>query len=113
ELLARRNGLDRPLTERVAGVASEFGLAVGAVRVRDLITPGELKRAVAEVVQAKLSGQAAVERARGETAALRSLANAARAAADNPALLQLRLIQQMESSHGNTYVLGTGTPPIL
>ncbi len=113
DLLSNRAGLDAPTTERVAAVAADRGLHVSAVRVRDLTAPGELKRAVAEVVQARLSGQAALERARGESAALRSLANAARLAADNPALLQLRMIQQMEAGTGNTYVVHTGPVPAV
>lgn len=52
-------------------------------------------------------GLAALERARGETAALRSLANAARMAADNPTLVQLRLLQQLDNSAGHTVVIGT------
>ncbi len=112
DLLSNRAGLDGPTTERVAAMAADRGLHVSAVRVRDLTTPGELKRSVAEVVQARLAGQAALERARAETAALRSLANAARMAADNPTLLQLRLIQQMETSTGNTYVLHAGSLPV-
>lgn len=51
---------------------------------------------------------AALERACGETAALRSLANAARMLEENPSLLQLRALQTMESSRGNTLVLGVG-----
>ena len=68
-----------------------------------------------EVLVARAHGIAALERARGETAALRNLANAARMAADNPALIQLRLLQQLEASTGHTVVLGaapltSGTP---
>ncbi len=107
ELLAARARLDTDLDLALAPKAEPLGINLVAINVRDLIVPGELKRAVADVVAARLSGQAALERARGETAALRSLANAARAAADNPALLQLRMIQQMENSSGNTYVVGT------
>ena len=113
ELLANRSALDISLSNAGEVAGARLGVEVESVRVRDLIAPGELKRAVAEVVQARLAGQAALERARGESAALRSLANAARSAADNPALLQLRLIQQMETTRGNTYVLGTGTLPTL
>jgi len=63
-------------------------------------------------VRARREGLAALERARGETAALRNLANAARMIEQNPHLLQLRTLQVMEHTMGNTYVLGT-TPPIL
>jgi hypothetical protein len=51
--------------------------------------PAELKRAFGEVLKAKQEGQAALERARGESAALRNLANAARVLEGNPALSQL------------------------
>ena len=111
QLLAGRGQLDVDLNLALAPKAGPLGIELADIAVRDLVVPGELKRAVADVVAARLSGQAALERARGETAALRSLTNAARAAADNPALLQLRLIQQMEQSTGNTYVLGTA--PLL
>lgn len=106
ELLGARARLDTDLNLTLAPQAAPSGLDLVNVAVRDLIVPGELRRAVADVVAARLEGQATLERARSETAAMRSLANAARAAADNPALLQLRMLQQMEQSTGNTYVLG-------
>ncbi len=67
--------------------------------------PGELKNIFAQVVNARKEGLAALERARGETAALRSLANAAGALDNNPGLLQLRLLQVLEKNSGNTVVL--------
>jgi regulator of protease activity HflC (stomatin/prohibitin superfamily) len=106
-LLEQRGDLDRVLTDAVEPQAEPLGLTLRAIAVRDFIVPGELKRAVADIVSARLSGQAALERARGETAALRNLANAARQMADNPALFQLRLLQQIEASTGNTFVVGT------
>lgn len=53
-------------------------------------------------------GQAALERARGESAALRNLANAARVLEDNPALMNLRLMQSLSAAQNadNTLVLG-------
>lgn len=107
DTLNHRASIDTALSADLGPVADQLGLTMTGIAVRDFVVPGELKRAVSEVVTARLSGQAALERARGESAALRSLGNAARAAADNPALLQLRLIQQMETSSGNTYVLGS------
>ncbi len=68
--------------------------------------PGALKQTFAQVVLARKEGQAALERARGETAALRTLANAAKMMEDNPALLQLRLLHALAGSTGNTLVLG-------
>ena len=70
--------------------------------------PGELKRSFASVIVARKEGEASLERARAETAALRGLANAGRTLADNPGLLQLRILQELGASSGNTVVFGAG-----
>jgi hypothetical protein len=44
--------------------------------------------------------------ASGETAALRHLANAAKMIESNPGLMQLRMLQTLGGSSGNTLVLG-------
>ena len=83
-----------------------------AVAVRDVMVPGELKRAYASVLAARKDGEAALERARGETASLRNLANAARLLDDSPGLLRLRALQEVGQSSGNTIMLGLdGGPP--
>jgi regulator of protease activity HflC (stomatin/prohibitin superfamily) len=106
DLLAGRADLGDRLMAGVRGV-EQFGIGVDQLVIKDIMLSGELKKAQAEVLVARAQGIAALERARGETAALRSLANAARLAAANPALLQLRLIQQLGTSSGNTLVFGT------
>lgn len=112
-LVADRTGLAARISEAV-GATDELAVTIDQIAIKDVILPPELKRAQGDVLLARAQGLAALERARGETAALRSLANAARMAADNPTLLQLRLLQQLESSSGHTVVLGgmsaTGTP---
>jgi regulator of protease activity HflC (stomatin/prohibitin superfamily) len=105
-MLAGRAELGARLAEAVRGV-DQLGLAVERLEIKDVILPGELKKAQAQVLVARAQGLAALERARGETAALRSLANAARMTADNPALVQLRLLQQLEGSAGHTVIIGT------
>jgi regulator of protease activity HflC (stomatin/prohibitin superfamily) len=109
DLLGARADAGGRLFEGVRGLDG-LGIAVVQLELKDIILPSELKKAQAEVLVARAHGAAALERARGETAALRSLANAARMAADNPALLQLRLLQQLESSAGHTVVIGAGSP---
>jgi len=78
---------------------------VKGANVVNLNLPPEIRRLVIEVERAKLEGQAALERARGEHAALRSLANAARLTKDNPELMNLRLLQAA-GAKGTTLVLG-------
>jgi regulator of protease activity HflC (stomatin/prohibitin superfamily) len=109
QLLASRGGIGPQLTSSVRGL-EELGLAVERLELKDLVLPADLKRAQASVLIARAEGLAALERARGETAALRNLANAARLCADNPALIQLRLLQQLSTGPGHTVVIGT--PPL-
>lgn len=106
EVLARRAEFGPALREACAEPARALGLELEAVDVKDLMLPGELKRMFAKVVEARQEGLAALEKARGETAALRNLANAARLLEGSPALAQLRLLQHLASNSGNTYVLG-------
>lgn len=104
-LLENRQGLGDLLTERVAPQAQEIGLKLHGIQIRDFMFSGDLKRAFNEVLKARKEGEAALERARGESAALRNLANAAKLLNDNPNLLSLRLMQAIETSKGNSFEL--------
>ena len=106
EILADRNGVGPAIGGSVATELARLGVELLGVDVRDMMVPTELKRAFAGIVAARREGEAAVERARGETAALRGLANAGRMLEDNPGLLQLRILQQVGGSSGNTIMLG-------
>ena len=105
-LLEKRALLGPQLLEQVRGPAAAFGLEVETADVKDLTLPGELKKLFTQVTKARQEGLAALERARGETAALRNLANAARLVQDNPSLMQLRMLQVVGEQSGNTVVLG-------
>jgi regulator of protease activity HflC (stomatin/prohibitin superfamily) len=107
-LLAQRLDLGAQLLARVQQEAAKIGITVHSVEVKDVMFPADLKRAFAEVLKSKQEGQAALERARGESVALRNLANAARLLEGNPALMNLRLMQSLSAAQtaGNTLVLG-------
>jgi regulator of protease activity HflC (stomatin/prohibitin superfamily) len=109
EILAGRADVGPRLSGAVRGI-DELGVAVEQLELKDIVLPADLKRAQAQVLVARAEGLAALERARGETAALRNLANAARLCSDNPVLLQLRLLQQLSTGPGHTVVIGT--PPL-
>ncbi len=104
ELLGDRAGIGPELAAAAGPTATELGLALEEVAVRDVMVPAELRRAATEAATARAHGLAALERARGEVAATRALANAARMLADNPALLSLRTLQAVEVG-GATVVL--------
>jgi regulator of protease activity HflC (stomatin/prohibitin superfamily) len=111
DTLERRAELGSSVRELAAPEVARLGLELVALDLRDIMFPGDLKRVFAQVVQARREGLAALEKARGETAALRNLANAARLVDGNPALLQLRLLQQLGAASGNTIVLGLNGAP--
>lgn len=114
-LLENRTGIGGKLMEMVSAKAAGMGVKLLSADVKDMMFPGEMKKAFAQVVKAQKEGQAALERARGETAALRSLANAARTMDDNPNLLQLRALQALADSSGNMLVFGLpgGAIPVV
>jgi regulator of protease activity HflC (stomatin/prohibitin superfamily) len=107
-LLNQRLEIGAQLLARMQPEAAKIGITVHSVEVKDVMFPAELKRAFAEVLKSKQEGQAALERARGESAALRNLANAAKLLEGNPALMNLRLMQSLSAAQmaGNTLVLG-------
>lgn len=107
-LLTQRFDIGAQLLARVQPEAAKIGINVHAVEVKDVMFSAELKRAFADVLKAKQEGQAALERARGESASLRNLANAARVLEGNPALMNLRVLQSLVAAQnaGNTLVLG-------
>jgi len=110
-LLADREPIAAQVQAEIAGSFAEIGLEVLAVSLRDFMLGKELRAAYAAVPTARKEGEAALERARGEQAALRNLANAARMLKDNPDLLQLRVLQTMAQSDGVARTFVLGVPP--
>jgi regulator of protease activity HflC (stomatin/prohibitin superfamily) len=109
DILAERDSIGATLTELTRDDAARLGLQLARVELKDLMFPGELKKTFAQVVTVRKEGLASLERARGETAALRSLANAARVMEGNPSLMHVRLLQELGNSSGNTIVVGFPT----
>ena len=95
-LLTQRAAFGPQLLELIAPQAEAIGVKIHSVDVRDVMLPGDLRKAFGDVLKARQEGQAALERARGETAALRNLANAARLVESQPALTTLRFLQTLE-----------------
>lgn len=85
----------RQVLAAVEGPAAEVGVVVTEVVVKDVVLPGELRAAAAEVAVGRHRAQAQLEAARAQTAALRSLANGAKLLDDHPALARLRLVEAL------------------
>ena len=92
------------ITAATAEVSRRVGADVAEVVVKDVIVPVELRAAAAELATARRRGEAQLEAARAETAALRSLANGAKLLDAHPALARLRLVQS--APPGTRIVLG-------
>jgi len=90
-----RRDLGETITAAARAAGEPVGIAVRSTLVKDVVLPHELRAAYAELVSAKARGQAQLEVARAETAALRSLANGAKLLDDHPALARLRLVQAL------------------
>ena len=83
------------------------GARIGQVLLTSITLPPETRKMFTEVERSKMEAEAALERARGEQASLRALANAARLVKDNPALANLRFLQTLEQASGaKTIVVG-------
>ncbi len=106
QVLEARRALGPEVREACGARLAELGVELLEVEVRDVMLPAELRRAYGGVVAARKDGQVALERARSETAALRSLANTGHMLDENPGLLQLRILQQLGESSGSTVVYG-------
>ena len=107
DLVRRGEAVDvTPIRAAAAEVAGTVGLEVLEVVIRDVIVPAEVRTAALEVITAKTRGQAKLEAARAETAALRALAHAGRLLDAHPALAQLRLVEAVP--YGARVVLSVG-----
>lgn len=102
--VADRAAATAPMTAAVRAAVADLGIEVQEVAVRDVVVPGEVRRAVLALATARQEGQVALERARSETAALRAMANGARVLADHPELARLRLAQAAGESGGTVHV---------
>jgi len=97
DLVADRGAVLDQVVDAVRPAALSLGIALDRVAVRDLTFPAELRSLFAEVVRARQESLASLERARGEQAALRSLANTAALIEQHPSLLRLRTLQAVEA----------------
>lgn len=114
EVMADREQVMAGFAGAIAPGVQAMGIELVDVQMRDMVLVGPAKQAFADIWKAQKEGQAALERARGEQASLRSLANAARMLKGNPELMNLRLLQGLQTAKSPTIVLGgaTGLLPV-
>jgi len=105
KLLENRQSISENIKTYLVDDKSLADLSILSVDLKDFMLSAELKKAYLEVIKAKKEALSLLEKARGETATLRSLANTAKMLENNPELAKLRLIQTIETSKGNTFMI--------
>jgi regulator of protease activity HflC (stomatin/prohibitin superfamily) len=105
EIVKNRDALPELVRAAAVERLGLSGVKLIKVAVRDIMIAKELRDAYAASAVAQKTSAATLERARGEVAAMRALANAARMTQGNPELMQLRALQAMQSASGGRHTI--------
>ncbi|WP_240929922.1 slipin family protein [Streptomyces coryli] len=93
DLLSNREKLNEGLELMIDSPAVEWGVTIDRVEIKDVSLPETMKRSMARQAEAARDRRARVINADAELQASKKLAQAAEAMSDQPAALQLRLLQ--------------------
>lgn len=104
QVIEDRDAINSELQKSMADLLAQWGLQISMLAIRDITLLGDTKRAYAEVVNAQLRAKAALEKARGEAAAMRSMLNTAELVKNHPELIHLRALQGMESGQATVEI---------
>jgi len=95
ELLSEREHINERLQKIIDEQTEPWGVKVSTVEVKDVELPQGMQRAMARQAEAERERRAKIINADGELQASQRLADAGRVMSDNPATLQLRLLQTL------------------
>jgi regulator of protease activity HflC (stomatin/prohibitin superfamily) len=107
EILINRKNISDRVKDLLLEDQSLTGLLIHSVDLKDIMLSAEMKKVFADAIKVRKEALNSLEKARGEMATLRSLANAAKMMEKNPELVKLRLFHTIESSQGNTFIIDT------
>jgi regulator of protease activity HflC (stomatin/prohibitin superfamily) len=93
DLLSDREKLNQGLELMIDSPAVEWGVTIDRVEIKDVSLPETMKRSMARQAEADRERRARVINADAELQASKKLSEAAREMSDQPAALQLRLLQ--------------------
>merc|ERR1711962_1238431 len=97
DILLQRETIAREMKSTLDEATEAWGVQVERVEVKDVRVPEQLMRAMAAEAEAARDARAKVIAAEGEHKASRALRHAAEVIMDNPAALQLRYLQTLNS----------------
>ncbi|WP_308283462.1 slipin family protein [Pseudonocardia nigra] len=107
-MLSDREQVNAELRAVIDTPTDDWGITVDRVEIKDIALPESMRRAMAHQAEAERDRRARVIAADGEYQASTRLADAARAMADTPGALQLRLLQTVSdvaSDQNSTLVM--------
>ncbi len=96
QMLAEKTDLDAAVAETVRRDMEPLGVRVGAIALKDVVLPGDVRDILNQVVTAEKQAQANLIRRREEVAATRSLLNTAKLMDENPVLVRLKELEALE-----------------
>ncbi len=108
DLLSNREHLNQGLELLIDSPALGWGIHIDRVEIKDVILPDSMKRSIARQAEAERERRARVITADGELQASEKLARAAEVMSEQPAALQLRLLQtvvEVAAEKNSTLVL--------
>jgi regulator of protease activity HflC (stomatin/prohibitin superfamily) len=108
DLLSNRERLNQGLELLIDSPALGWGIQIDRVEIKDVVLPDSMKRSIARQAEAERERRARVITADGELQASEKLAQAAGVMAEQPAALQLRLLQtvvEVAAEKNSTLVL--------
>ena len=112
-LLGDKTEINASMQAALKTKAATIGMDVNDFSIRDIMLPAGLKKAFGGLLEAQKEAQIAVEKARGEQAVLRNLANSSRLYAEHPTLLSARLVQALDKgAHTLVFNSDVSNPPL-
>jgi regulator of protease activity HflC (stomatin/prohibitin superfamily) len=108
DLLSNRERLNQGLELMIDSPALGWGIHIDRVEIKDVVLPDSMKRSIARQAEAERERRARVITADGELQASAKLAQAAAVMAEEPAALQLRLLEtvvEVAAEKNSTLVL--------
>jgi len=96
EILERKEAAGAFIKKALADKATEIGLTIVEAGIKDIILPGDVKEIMNQVLIAQKQAQANTILRREETAATRSLLNAAKLMEENEMLFRLKEMEYTE-----------------
>jgi regulator of protease activity HflC (stomatin/prohibitin superfamily) len=108
DLLSNRERLNQGLELLIDSPALGWGIHIDRVEIKDVVLPDSMKRSIARQAEAERERRARIITADGELQASEKLAQAAEVMAEEPAALQLRLLEtvvEVAAEKNSTLVL--------